>query len=697
MFIRPSRRHLLLFVFFLLSHFVTVRAEEKVEAPALPKDVDALPADLSTKMKSLIRSAEKFRGLQCKHPVLCGSLGKEGLRKKMLQAFDEELPESKMNPLEASLKAFGFIPETMQLNKYYPELLTSQVGGFYDPRRKYLVIVQNEGGVLGKAAREQYGELVAERMEQTVMVHELTHAIQDQHFDLQKFAIDDPLSDEGAARVGLIEGDATLTMYNFFSGVNLETMPGVENLMNQFFDNPKQLMDMAPEMPGSKEMAAAPAWFRDNLLFSYMQGFTFCLNIKKLGGQKLLDHAFLKDPPRSTEQILHPEKWHSKRDDPIVITWPDLTSDLAGFKKMREGQLGEQSIKVLLRDKIKADGEAATAAAGWGGDRFSVYQKDDTRVLLWITEWDTPEDARQFHASLKKLGEDWVVESVAPTRVVAMRGKLQPAEAAALKTKLTDAASVRPDNKPMDLASIGIAPRKAGNDDLLGALEKMLGEGKSDQIDLGELLKNENIQEAMKQLGGDAGGLDLGKMMKDPQMQNLMKNLLSQERPKGATSDDGRTYKNETLGFQFTLPESQREWKFDPNPPAPIGALVVDSKEGMQLSVMTQTLPIAMPIDSIGPMLEMGPKMAMKDYKKISAGPIETSGKKGYQLQYEGNNAGTRLRSTQNVYIIDATMIVVSAMAPVENWPKLEKSLNEAIASFKFVAPAPKKEELKEE
>jgi len=117
----------------------------------------------------------------------------------------------------------------------------------------------------------------------------------------------------------------------------------------------------------------------------------------------------------------------------------------------------------------------------------------------------------------------------------------------------------------------------------------------------------------------------------------------------------------------------------------------------MQLSVMTQTLPIAMPIDSIGPMLEMGPKMAMKDYKKISAGPIETSGKKGYQLQYEGNNAGTRLRSTQNVYIIDATMIVVSAMAPVENWPKLEKSLNEAIASFKFVAPAPKKEELKEE
>ncbi|HYG76054.1 MAG TPA: hypothetical protein VEK08_13700 [Planctomycetota bacterium] len=690
-------------VLFLLAA-CAVSAEE-APAPALPKDVDALPADLSTKMKQLIRSAEKYRGLQCKHPVACGSLGKEGLRKKMLQAFEEELPEAKMNPLEASLKAFGFIPETMQLSKYYPELLTSQVGGFYDPRRKYLVIVQNEGGVLGKEAKEQYGEMVAERMEQTVMVHELVHAIQDQHFDLQKFTIDDPLSDEAAARTALIEGDATLAMYNFFSGVNLETMPGVEKLMSQFFDDPKQLMDMAPEMPGSKEMAAAPAWFRDNLLFSYMQGFTFCMSVKKLGGQKLLDHAFTKEPPRSTEQILHPEKYHTKRDDPIEIAWPDLSADLAGFTKIREGQLGEQSIKVLLRDKINNDPQATLAAAGWGGDRFAVYHKNGNRVLLWITEWDSNEDAKQFKEAAEKLGNDWTFESPAPSRVIAIRGKLTGEELAAAKGKLAAAKATAPANKGIDLAALGIDPKKpaAGGDDLLSNLQKLLGEGKGDDIDLGDLLKNDKLQEAMKKLGGDAGGLDIGQMMKDPQMQNLMKSLLSQERPKGGVSEDGRTYKNETLGLQITLPEAQKDWKFDPNPPPPLGALLTDAKNGAQLSIMTQTLPIAMPIDSIGPMLEMGPKMAMQNYKKISSGAIETSGKKGFQLQYEGDSAGLRLRSIQNVYVIDATMIVVSALAPVDKWEAVEKPLKQALDALKFVAPAPKKdtpakkEELKEE
>src|SRR6266404_5296155 len=114
----------------------TAWAGEPAE-PELPKDVNALPADLATRMKGLIKQAEKYRGLNCKHAVPCGSVGVEGLRKKMLLAFDEELPATKINPLEASLKSFGFIPESMNLSKYYPELLTSQVGGFYDPRRKY--------------------------------------------------------------------------------------------------------------------------------------------------------------------------------------------------------------------------------------------------------------------------------------------------------------------------------------------------------------------------------------------------------------------------------------------------------------------------------------------------------------------------------------------------------------------------------
>jgi hypothetical protein len=238
------------------------------EAPALPKDIAPLAADLAAKIGKLQASAEEYRGLPLKQPVPCGSFEKETLKKKVLEAFNEELPEAKMAALEAGLKAFGFIPRDMVLAKYYPDLLTSQVGGFYDPKRKYLAILQDPKGALGKAAEEQLMPGLTAQLMEIALVHELTHAIQDQHFNLEKFDLNEPLSDEGAARIALVEGDATLTMYDFGIGMRLENFPGMDKLMGQLFKDPQQLMAMLPDMPGSKEIADAPAWFRDNLLFS---------------------------------------------------------------------------------------------------------------------------------------------------------------------------------------------------------------------------------------------------------------------------------------------------------------------------------------------------------------------------------------------------------------------------------------------
>jgi len=665
------------------------------EPPVLPKGINELPKDLSLRMKELIKSAEQYRGLKCKYPVACGSLNKDMLKKKMLEAFQEELPAEKMDPLEASLKMFKFIPETMVLAKYYPELLTSQVGGYYDPRRKYLVIVQNEGGLLGKELKEQYGAEIATRMEETVMVHELTHAIQDQHFNLQKFAIDDPLSDEGAARTALIEGDATLTMYNFFSNMNLEEMPMVEQIVNDMFKDPKQLMTMAPDMPGSKEMSDAPAWFRDNLLFSYMQGFVFCINVKKLGGQKLIDYAFIKDPPRSTEQIIHPEKWHTKRDDPIVITWPDLSKELSGYKKIAEGQLGEQSIRVLFRDALKnekTDKVATEAAAGWGGDRFAVYEKDKSRVLLWITEWDSEDDSKQFEAASKQLGADWKIQipDGKPTRVIVTRGTLAENELAAVRAAMGAAVAKAHENKPLNLAALGIDPKVKQGTDLAKALGGILDD-KDGADGIAKLLNDPNMQKVLKNLGGNEkeGGLDMTAMLNDPLVQKMLKDMMKQDRPKGGVSEDGRSYSNETLGFTIQAPPSQKDWKLDGKPPAPLSVVISDPQGAVQINIAAQNLPIAMPIESLGPMIEIGPKMAMEDFKKISGDLMNAGGKKGYELQYEASAGGQKLRATQRVYILGNTMVVVSAMGPVESWNKHEKTIKETLDTFKFTEPKP--------
>jgi hypothetical protein len=285
------------------------------------------------------------------------------------------------------------------------------------------------------------------------IVHELTHALQDQHFDLRAFEEVDPMSDESVARSALAEGDATLVMTSFLAGRNVEEVAGVGDAMKTFLSDPKELT--STDVPGGAELAKAPAWIRDSLLFGYVQGFAFCLEVKRAGGQKLLDYAFTTDPPRSSEQILHPEKWHGRRDDPILLRWPDLTAVLPGWKKVSEGETGEATVESLLRPNAR---NADAAAAGWGGDRFAVYRKEERRLLVWWTEWDSAADAREFQEAAGRLGAGWRVESLSSRRVMVLRGDLDRGRRAAIRTRLAAAEAVQPANRAIDLKALRAAP-----------------------------------------------------------------------------------------------------------------------------------------------------------------------------------------------------------------------------------------------
>jgi hypothetical protein len=397
-------------------------------AGTLPEGVTPLPKEMEGRIAELLKEAETWRGLKAREPVPTGSVDDLILKQKMIDSFREQLPPEVLRPIETSLKAFGFIPESLDLVKFFPELLTSQVAGYYDPERHYLALVQREGLPLGAGLPED----AAKKADEAVLVHELTHALQDQYFRLATFTSSRPLDDADVAKVALIEGDATLVMMDFFMQTSLELIQGVERSMASLLGDPRQMME-APGVPGTAELAAAPAWFQDTLLFSYFQGFQFCLSVRQAGGQALLDKAFSTDPPRSTEQILHPEKWHTKRDDPVAISWPDV---LPGWSKVSEGQLGELSVRTFLRDVAKQkDDRAVKAAAGWGGDRFAVYEKEGKRVLVWISEWDTDGDAWELQRALRGLGKDWAIQRSA-RRVVVTRGELAKAERAAVQVML---------------------------------------------------------------------------------------------------------------------------------------------------------------------------------------------------------------------------------------------------------------------
>jgi hypothetical protein len=417
----------------------------------LPPGVKPLPAEQERRLGELLRAAERIRGLKAGHPVPSGIVEEEDLPGKIAESLREELPPERLRAAEVGLKAFGLLPESLDLARYYPELLASQVAGYYDPERRYLTVVHHGGSLLGKEADAALGG-EARKIEEMILVHELTHALQDQAFDLHRFIEDDPLSDEVAARTALVEGDATLVMFDFFAGVPLESTPGAAKALVAAGSARGGRGDGgASDLPGAKEMAAAPPWLRETLEFGYLEGYLFCLSVREKGGQKLLDYAFTQDPPRSSEQILHPEKWHTRRDDPIPLPWPDLGRELPGARKLAEGTLGELGIAILLREAAhggESAADAADAAAGWGGDRFAVYDQAGRRLLAWITEWDSATDARELQTAARRLGRGWSVERVAPRRVVILHGPWKRKEARALRAALAAVQAGRPGVTP---------------------------------------------------------------------------------------------------------------------------------------------------------------------------------------------------------------------------------------------------------
>ncbi|HYG61103.1 MAG TPA: hypothetical protein VEL74_00860 [Thermoanaerobaculia bacterium] len=395
-------------------------------SPGLPVGAEPLPAALERRVDELVRQTESIRGLRLARPVLRGVLEEEAVRRTLAEKIGQELPPEDLRSFELALEAFGLIPGNLDLATYLPKLLSEEVAGFYDPEGKYLVLVRRAGQG-------------ADETDDSVLVHELAHAIQDQHFRLDVYTDFDPLSDEGTARSAVVEGDAMWVMLRSIAGSDA----AFDRLAGALSKDPEVLVSQAAIGPGA--LAGAPPFLRESLLFSYLQGLTFCLRVKELGGRELLDRAFTTDPPRSSEQILHPEKWAVKelRDDPVPVPVPDVGDALPGWTRAAEGQLGEMGIAVLLRGSAGERSTAEGAAAGWGGDRFAVYTRGEApgrRLLIWSTEWDSEAEAAEFRSvAAARLGAGWEVRSPAASpsrRVLVIRGDLDEAERGRVRSAL---------------------------------------------------------------------------------------------------------------------------------------------------------------------------------------------------------------------------------------------------------------------
>lgn len=312
-----------------------------------------------------------LRELEPTGPVNRTVLDEAGLREHVRTILDRELGTPEAAAGERLLKALGLIPRDASIRALYEETLASQIAGQYDPDEQLMYIISRTG---------QIGP-----NEQITYAHEFVHALQDQHFDLRAFIGEETdQGDRQAARSALVEGDATLLM-TYWAQAHL-TPQELAEVIGSVDPDAQAILDRMPRI------------ISESLMFPYQAGLNLVFAEQLAGGWAAVN-AMFADPPASTEQVLHPEKYRA-REAPAVVTFPDdLAARLGdGWSVAAQDTLGEFVLELWLRDLGGLTrAQSQPAAAGWGGDRVALVEGPDGAwaVALQIA-WDTTGDAGEF-------------------------------------------------------------------------------------------------------------------------------------------------------------------------------------------------------------------------------------------------------------------------------------------------------------
>ena len=347
-------------------------------------DLPAVYAEINEQVRAM-------RGLEEKTPIEPTIVSPEEIVDVIRTSFDEDYPPDEVAADERLYHGLGLLAKDKKLKDVYIDLLESQVAGLYDPVRKKLYVVSKAGEV-GPVEKVYYS-------------HEYDHALQDQNFDLN--AITDGLqdeTDEALARQALVEGDAYVLM-TYWLQQNLTPEELTEVIQSSADPEAQQALNRIPPIVQAQ------------LLFSAIQGTQFVGGIQMSGDWAAVDAAF-SDPPQSTEQILHPEKF-SGREAPVKVDLPDdLASKMGtGWSVVDEDTMGEHQTAIWLGSGSIA--AADDASAGWGGDRITILGgPDDAWAIAWHTVWDSDDDAAEFEVTAKAAVE----KAGGPGRIVPGEG-----------------------------------------------------------------------------------------------------------------------------------------------------------------------------------------------------------------------------------------------------------------------------------
>ena len=329
--------------------------------------------------------ASRIRGLKDKKKVPCRLQSRNEVERYLRSEISEKAPGERLKNEAVTFRLIGLIPWDFNYQEGLIQMYTDQLGGYYDSKKKYYAMA----------------DWMPVMMQLPIAVHELTHALQDQYYDLDKLIDEDrDSSDTMMARSALVEGDATAVMVDY---TKLQTG------QSQLKDDPSVSGIMMQNIAGTMMTASlqqAPGSLQMMLIFPYISGLNFVHALLRAdGGYKGIDRAYGR-PPRTTAEILHPDRY---LNNSIVLKEPadplkGLPPEAADYKEVYSDSLGEFVVSTWLSPGLMPV-PASRVASGWAGDKLMLLRSPVEKkfICLWSTAWIDEAAAQKFFDGVEKM------------------------------------------------------------------------------------------------------------------------------------------------------------------------------------------------------------------------------------------------------------------------------------------------------
>jgi hypothetical protein len=359
------------------------RAVAKLCEPTSVPSGTPASGELPPELATIAHEVEQARGHDFVTPPSAEAISPAEMDRRLEESFRAYYQKDLYDRRTFAWRTIGVIPPDADLHLAYRAFLTGGVVGFYDPET-------------GELVYEGSGDLgFAERL---TLAHELTHALDDQVFDLKRLdAMTSACLDErSAAALGLVEGSA-----QYFSAAAIAENPDID------------LGDLLDAIAAAREAGSPPEGVPPFLYaistWPYTAGMAFVGTLAGEGGTAAVDRAF-EHLPDSTEQVTHPDLYPGDR--PAAIDISDVTGELgSAWGDLDAMTIGEEWLRAMLELRLDG-GTADAAAAGWNGGGYRAFTDGTDVVVVLRTAWDTAEDAAAFADALGAWGS---TDRVTPT------------------------------------------------------------------------------------------------------------------------------------------------------------------------------------------------------------------------------------------------------------------------------------------